>query len=570
MTEEKLLQESDEMDFSRIKTITHDKPFDVFYQTEVASGWNNNGYYFTICNPSLIGLLSRDIWMEYTLDVEETVERAITGMFENNIKLNIFPETPIHQTFRQGNVLARATNSLQVTINNFTFEYKPAYYIDVWNRLHVSNTQSEHEFSGSGGKFDNGNHSLRDGHTVFLDDQPSDGTINTSLYDNEIPDDYRIEDRFEDRTTPDRYNTRVRVHLYNGFLNNIVVSEDDKVQDLICNMRPEYPLLYPYYNEGLGNRFAKFSSIVRFADTTISTANADPGVQFQGDEAGSTTRKVTVTMWERLPLPLFKMYSLDEVEGVIPNIQQLVLRGELVQDLVNTIMRINQEINPKLKIVINSNHYCKLHIKWFIPSFSIPKEVKIEYPSFITKIIPFNGTNLNIREFYVEQPLVINDISFPALPDLLLLYVKCNPFRELASTPDDFNMELLQPSFALNASNSKILNIQSIQAYHLWKQNLKYSLENVIGFDEWRKFCFVLVLKPEDFGIKLKKEYNEPCNINFRCTMRNWHNVPKVWNAPTQTLGEDTLQLVFVAHGVYFRNQLKIRKDKAYEILKTM
>jgi hypothetical protein len=564
---EKVLQQSDEMDFSRLDTITHDKPFDVFYQSEYSDGWNTAGFSFNIFCPAYNALLSRDIWIECTFDLQEEQAYGFTGMFEDNTREDDDPRWSDHLAFRQGNILARSMEDFRVNINNFQMNYTPSLYMDVWNRLHVSTAQSEHEFSASGGKFDTGNHSERDGHTYYAANDNRPGAVN------EVPNTFNFIDTENSGNGGDG-NTTINVTLYEGFCPNYETL-DNPNRDLICQMRPLYPILYDFYNEGLGNRFSKLASLCNNgASLPYQDVSADPGHQYQVDpaDANGALRKLRVTIFERLPIPLFKMYTLDEVQGVIPNISQLQLQAKFLNNLVHNWFRYGHDIDdPSVSIQITNSHYCKIHLKWFIPSFEIPKEIKIQYPKFITKCIPFQGKVIQGSQvFYVDQDLAMNYISLPAIPDLMLMYVKYDPHHETCYISDDYNLELLNPQFSLNVANSKLLNIQSIQAYHLWKQNLKYKVESVMGFDEWRKYCFVLVLKPEDFGLKIKREYNEPCIINFKATARNWHIIPSAGYGIELYIGTASQNLVFVCHGVYFRNELEIRKDRAFEILKTM
>lgn len=565
MTEEKLLQQSEELDFSRLETITHQKPFDVFYMTQTASSWHEGGFSFNLTSPSYNALLSRDVWVEYNFYLTETVAGSITDQFQDT-GVSPDPQTNQKFCFRGGNVIARSIRELSMRLNGLTTFYYPAYYMDVWNRIHVSNKMSEHEFSASGGKFDDGNHGHRTDNVEYADG-------NAAIFDNQVPDLFVI----ANADVAHGNNTALVVHLYDG---HIPLHLTERAFDFSTHLRPAYPLKYEYYNLGFSNRYSKFSYMVRNgADSTDEDMEAVVGNQFSlsATPEDPNLSELKVTLFERLPIPIFKMYMLDGIEGVIPHINSLVINASFVNPVLSSMLKSNFYPFNSAKISFEniSPADLKIHMKWYSPTFTIPKQIKLNSPRFSTWYTPITGisTNTFLTKPYKDFDLSINGITIPSIPDVMFIYIKYDPMRMTSDVPDDYNLEIVNSYFTLNAANSKILNLQSIQMYNLWKNHLKYNPENAIGYDEWRKFCFVLVLKPEDFGIKKMSEYNDVCIINFKGTARNWYHTPSVWHQDAEELGGAIgaeANLVFVCHAVYYRNVMELTPDRCFEYLKTM
>lgn len=568
---------SHEIDFENAKSFLHDKPYDVMYQTKYSDSYGSTGFTANIDPPSFHALLSRDIWIEYSFYIAETqgplvlgeITKPIQGMFEHAqndivpVAGTPVPINTIRVALRSGNIMNRITEQLHVNLNNYQYYYYPSSYHDVMNRLYVSNKQSEHEFSTSGGCFDDGNHGHRTSHVRY-------GTLVQN--ENVVPQLFGI----ASVSANANLRTHSDIYLIDGFSTNGDVTSN-ATRDLLCNMRATYPVRYPYYNEGFSKRFEIFSMNLRQAYNVSSdffANNAVPGLQFRGNEFNEW--KVTVR--ERMLCPLFKMYSTDRVQGVIPNISNIKIQSMFTNNILPNLFRSSTATPPFTLLWTNiTTNDCKLFLKWYVLKTPLPQEITLNLPTFFTYQVPFtlsaamNAIAASAK--YVDTTLRIENVEFPAIPDLLLVYIKYHLTNYTHDTPDDYNLEIVNFYMNLNKESGKCLNITSTQLYHLWKSNLNYDTENIISFDEWYQYCFVICLKPEDYGIKINEEYNQPCRYSFFGTARNWWMNPTVANAAREVLGGaagagTTCQ--FVAHGIYFRNKARLQRGKCENYLQNM
>lgn len=567
------LETSNDMDFASIDSITHGKPFDVYYQTVYSNKYDVTGFEFQFTTPGYNALLSKEVWLEYSFELHDGQAHQLSQMFEN-YQNNYRPLTDSKLAFRSGNVLARVIDNMVVRFNNYEMLYQPQYYIDVWNRLHVSNDESEHEFSASGGRFDEGNHGVR--------------TLN-QMYAEYIPHASGLPAGFAPvipiaPAVPNAATSHTYVFLYSGWhtnATNIDFTGMDATRDFICHMRPNWPEKYEYYNPGFESRHNKFSYGIRADWVPIANVlpRALPGFQFNGGQSpyDPTFNRWVITFTERLPIPLFKMYSKDGNDGLIAHVRNMNIRASFVSNIIQMMFREDADLMQyTLDFASQAQTDCKLHLKWYIPSFPIPPQISMTCPKIITYHEPFNlvytaQETAAADLMFTISGFEVGPFSFPAVPDLLIFFSKTDFLEYSVTTPDDNHYEIFDIYMDMNQSSGKLLNMQSIQFYESWKKNLKHNDPKIIGYDEWRKNCFVAVLKPEHYGIKNISEYNQGISIKVNGSLRNWQVVPSVNYALYDVnTGVDQNASQFIMHAVYFRNILHMNIDRCHEELKPM
>lgn len=547
------LEISQELDLEQFETFLHKQGYDVFYQNTAGDSFNASGVAFTINTPGYNAMLSRDVWVEYNIELVDTVDSATQSNFEDPA-LGIGPLTDIRMALRGGNVIARSMKDLYVTLNGHRFYYNPAYYMDVMNRIFVGPLQSKHEFSGSGGIFDSGNHGNRTDHILSRE---------LTANGNAFPQNW-VGNVLDAAVTG---NTHFCFYVHNGFHSAGAIGNGPLV-DVLCNMRPEYPLKEVWYNPGFSERFDQFSINTRIYWNSPSqqVTNANPGFQWNGGFNPVDILKpiFQLQLFERIPCPLFKMYSTDGVKGSLGHVQSIQLHAQFVDKMLQHVLRCNDPA-PTIKLLWQyvTAASCIVHTKWYIPKVKLPRILHFKMPKYLTQNFPLTfTTNQNASTTpYLDTAFYYEKVNLPAIPDALILFVKYDPAYMTCDTPDDYNCELVNFEFAYNASSSKLLGIQTIQMYNHWKRNLQFQSEDVTTYHEWRKYCCVCIVKPEDYGIKGPDELNEPCQFRFRGIARNWYNNPSVFLTPFEPLGGAGgigSTGMFVVHAIYYRNHVTL------------
>lgn len=556
------LDHSNEINFQDFKNIPKHIPFDVLYQTLTSNSFNKSGFQLNINKPYPSALLSRDIWVEYSFVISEQFALDIQNMYENALLNVSAPLSEYKFATRSGNIFAKANQHMSVRINGLEMTYQPCHYMDVLSRLHVSNSQSKHEFSGSGGCFDSGNHGYRTEHQ-----RREHLYAPTRL----VPNGWHIVNDNYDANG----NTHYDIYVIDGFHPDGQATTSPGT-DLVCNLRQTHPVAYDFYNPGFNERFNRTSVKLRTDWNPFGSPVTAQGLQFSTPSAPNN--QYIVTLFERLPIPLFKMFSTDGIEGVIPNIRELIIQGQFINiSLIENMFQCSAAGFAGIKFdwsVVTVNA-CKCHLKWFVPKVEIPMSVSINCPRIETVIKQFTQATNNLTasgagRFYVDTNLHERDISLIAIPDVLLIYANYQPSMYTIDQPNEYNLELLNLQFNMNVSTAKAFGIGTVELYELWKRNLKHKDSDIIGYDEWRKYCFVAVLKPEDYGIKDYREYNLPVQFSVTCTARNWWINPSIMAANAEALGGDggqgkSMQLVITS--IYYRNKLHLTPTDAKQSL---
>lgn len=544
--------------FNEFQRSISEVPLEVYYQTLNADQYNQAGYQFNIKQPGAHALLDTDIWIEYNVRIAEKdgSPYAIRGLFEANAAAFSahVPRARGWMALRSGFCVQRCTQNFSLQINNQTLNVRPNYFIDAMNRLYVSNDQAEHEFSTSGGRFEEGNH----GHRLC---NPAISNPNSGL---------QIAAGYPNGGQDTSYSTMVNPTFAVAVGAVAAGSNATIIPYLFPNQPwsvprnpgvftggadsafvwgwPEYPNTYEFTNPGLDRRRNQFALKIRqnlnYLDAAGgAAANAVPaaGALMAGTDRNPVVANCTVysfKIFERLPIPLFKMYSNDEIYGVIPNITQMQIQGNFVNNFLANFVRADTN-KTDIEMYWNDiqQSMCKIYLRWYTgpKSMPIPREIHIPYKKIVTwsKSAPIAATNAAAANHFVTQSEVSEyQISIEAIPDLLLIYMRMAAGNYTTDTPDDFNMEITNLSINIDNASGKVNQIQSIDLYNKWKRLLKHSDSKIINYEEWRRYCCVACLQPEDYGVRYGPGYSNPCTLGLKFIPKNWHINPSIHGGP--------------------------------------
>lgn len=448
----------------------------------------------------------------------------------------------------------------------------PIQWIDALNRIYVSNDQAEHEFSASGGRFDEGNHGERI--CPYYTNGWTEGNNQTfEVFGNQVPNGFAI----ANAAVAANQNTHVTAFLFKSWSEPIPPITN--ARDIMINMFPNFPHEYEFYNPGFESRFFKTSRILRenLINDTISGAIYDRNsdTQFNGTPTVLGNRYIyNFRVQERLPMPLFKMYSNDECFGVIPNIVQMQITGIFISNLEEMLFKSNiHDLDIELLWTNVTNADCKLFLRWYTPpmQMAIPKEIHVPYKKIVnwSKNVTLNDLPNDGSTLYRDTDIQEYNVTLEAIPDLLLIYVKYRATEYNFITPDDYNLEIRDFSINIDNASGKLNQVQSLDLYNKWKKLLKHSDNRIINYEEWRRYCCVACLQPEDYGCRYGPGYSNQTVLGVKFNARNWHIAPSIMFADISiTGGYDVVNdVVETSHGelcitsIYYKNKLVIRSD---------
>lgn len=554
------IDKSPKLIFNEFQKSITEVPLDVFYQNITCEQYNVSGFQFNIKQPGNRALLDPDIWIKYSIVVRETAVNSIRNLFENP-GVNGTPLSDAKFAVRSGFALWRCMQNFSLQINNTTVTVQPYKWVDVVNRLYVSNEQSRHEFSMSGGEFDSGNHSNKTQNVPFYHQVATDArATNQPVGANQV-------------------TVNVALAYPNGFMSNYPNPAAAPATNFttLNHLRPTWPLMYDNYNPGFGYRTDKLTRKLRDCCGNASQLGTT-GLQWIPRLAGSGVGQLVdgfqnmnyykLDFYERLPLPLFKMYSNDSVYGVIPNVNQLQIQANFLALFTQNFFRgydVFAAAVPAIQVEWTKiqDSYCVLYLRWFTPpqTMVIPRELSIPYPKIVawSKVISPTAFAANDNNLYNNGYVEEYNITLESIPDLLLIYLKQRNLNYDLSYPDDYLLEIVTLYINIDSSSGKLNQITTIDLYNKWKKILKHGDSNIIEFDEWRKYCCVACLQPDDYGVRFGPGYSNQTVLGVKIDYNNWWNIPTLGYGSQEIFPTGNFDLYVTA--IYNRNRLVIRSD---------
>lgn len=529
-------------------------PLQTFYMRQTSDSYNASGFSFYLKSPSMHALLDPEIWIRYRVKVnsvtavgaDSLLALTMAGLANAGAAAGLpfspggataayaaVPDAVAHFAFRQGNVMQRCMQSLVVVINGFSLTCEPWKFIDPLNRLYVSENQSKHIFSTSGGQYDSGNFGLVTDRDVYATGACSGGAAVGSVF-----------------------------HMLQR---NVAAGAA-----AVDNYRYSFPLTERWYNPGFSDRCDKFTrecrGEIRSGDlaTSRSLPNGAVGIQGQFSAQGSGNGaggggavnqggggNFLFDIYERLPISPFKMYHNDGVGGVIPNIKDLIIRGGFTANLNGVMMQGNAVHDTFFNILLGSEAAdCEIFLKWYSPpnGVMIPREIsipmrKIDVWSNSKTIIAVGAAEIKSASYQLSE----YNIALDAVPDLLLIYVRKRLDDATVKMPSDYHYELQNLQISLENHGGKMTQIQTIELYQKW---LKYSMHGdfqEVCYDEWRKYLCIAVLKPEDYGIINGPGYDNPIILGIQANVYSYYNNPAIGLKAAELFDQTTAELVVVS-----------------------
>lgn len=552
------------------------EPLNTYYQRLTAQSYSATGYSFVIKSPSLNAFMDPDVFIRFKFKIKDRAANNIAGHYHNNTQTalnatSILPGTthivggPIsgriaHFGFRGGNIFQRATQQIAVTINGWTLSYEPWKWIDPLNRLYVSNSQSKHVFSGSGGTLDSGNH----GNIIDADNYYHGGYDNNGVQQRTtfVEDATPLTRRIFYIKGVDSLNFltpyAIRATENAGLITNneagITTTTLNAIADgaavptsLGFNFVKQFPPYEKFYNPGFSERVYDMMRWLRgdargdtFSATANIPANDAPNLApwthliYQGAADGGGLKSYAFEVYEPVPCPLFKMYHNDGVAGIIPHVRDMQIVATFSPNMLANLFRANYSVAgaPGFDLAWDNitTSDCEIFIKWYTPpmNLSIPREISLP----LRKIDLYLGGNLTVGALGNAQiksattRISQYNISIDAVPDCFMIFVRRRLDNILSNEPDDFYFEITNLVIQLENNGGKTTQIHTYQMYQNWLKYAKHRDPVEMPYDEWRKYCCVALLKPEDYGVIRGPGYDNYIVMGITADCYNWYNAP--------------------------------------------
>ena len=119
----------------------------------------------------------------------------------------------------------------------------------------------------------------------------------------------------------------------------------------------------------------------------------------------------------------------------------------------------------------------------------------------------------------------------------------------------------------IDNASGKLNQINSLDLYNKWKKLLKHQDNKIIGYEEFRRYCCVACLQPEDYGVRYGPGYSNPCVLGLKFTPICWYRNPAIGHdaqGAQENFGGDagaSVDTELVVTTIYYKNRLIIRAD---------
>lgn len=448
------------------------------------------------------------------------------------------PTTRKTVAWNSGFPFAKATDLLEANINGSLITVSPSSYLSELDRIYVSEEQSGVEFGMAGGEFDSGNmsHMIRDDVTVgdynhiTIQEAGIGGALNQLKY------------------------------LPRSIWGPSMITAAGAANDTFFTAG--YGIDNPrWYNTGLDKRNSRFLRMVR---KQLDQNNA---------RAAANARSIagnifTHTMWERLPVPLFKMYETKDSNRTISNVRSLYIKA-LFNRNIRKIIMVGQSLvfwNPVI-----TDLKIKVHTQWAISSLPIQpiSSIGFTYPKVYSEdsqltINELIGDNQNFSPIHTKTYGPFNLIG---IPDTLLFYIKRDPKHKQWKDNDAMNLEIVAIQIQFQDGRGVNFEMNTVQLYSKWKRYLSKFHDGTSDYERYRKYHCVALLEPQDFGIQGQTGFRRDVQISVTLQTRDWNNVETIggfvgYNMSREANGIDgVIGYTFYCVQLYEKYQLDLYSD---------
>lgn len=489
-------------------------PLSTLYQKYTADRADKTGFSFNIRSPGKNALLSNDVWVKYTMSIDFNAgggdANAIRDLLSNegdvqNWRNKGLPKQSYSVGFKSGYIMQRGMQNLSGTINGTVINVRPMDYVAQMNRLFVADQDSQCEFGSSGGRFDSGNMSPY----ITIDD------VSNSIVDAGIPD--SINQRIAGNTFAANTTWSSGIGFCPGVKNGAIN---------VIGTNSRVPLSEEFLNKGFTDRKHKLFKKIREAG-----AAANAGLLTQKAQAAGST--LLITLWERLPYPLFRQYESEGPSRIIPNIRTMIFDCGFTSNIDACLFQGKKAKDMKLGIVDDATFAVEIHCVWYTPPLgSVPQPMSNvgmrmirTYSSPLSQVTPITITDTSANFGATES---FSNIDLQGVPSLLLIYVKRYPGTESYLNNSDMNLEIRTLKITAENDSGKLLNAQTIQLYERWKRIVKKQCGGRADYDQYRKYHCVAALEPRDLGFRFGEGIQNPLQITVDLELTDWGNDPTV------------------------------------------
>lgn len=480
-------------------------PVHIDYHEYTADQSSRAGCSFRVDSPGSGALMDSEAWIIYTVRLTsaagglafETMFRALNSSITQTNQ-----QRGVKIALRQGFTMQRAMQSISVNINGTTLVERPDRYTDQVLRFYTMPQEAETIMTGSGGYLDDGF-----GYALTEADNPSfksAGAVAQVL----------------------------SIQPFPGFASNAA-------NTVASNSVPDSSY---FINKGFSKRHQKFMRFLREAGT--------PNVITDGSGVANVAypAALTLTLRERLPISPFMNYEARDLKRSIPHVNQMT---------VNINWNANMHQDRSLNSMIFQGHDAiaggtifqflevnwfqtppVLHLKWIIPpmGYRLPPQISIpiiDYQHFSQEFATLNlDNNASSRD---TAQLTFNNIRLEQIPDYLFIYLVPEQSASAISHPSEFSLEIKSLDISTDGDAGKMLSATSIELYSMYVRNALGREMIRSDYEQWRKHHCVVVLRPEDMGLRYSPGIRNPVTLNIRC------QAAIHWNRPQYSLPDDSL-----------------------------
>lgn len=496
------------------------EPLFVQYNNYDAQNASASDVSWYIESPANGVLLDNEVWINWKLKITDSVTGAIRKGFSDNTTSadtgsRAAANTPNSAlSFRNRAVLQGACQNIALDINGTVMTYEISKYQDALNRLFMTEEESHSAFPEHGGGFDSGCHS-----GLFPGFFPSITIPN--IHGNAIS----IAGLNVTGTTVDTFDLFATCNDWKGR-----VEANRSTSPWIIG--PFVPNNDSLVNKGFRRRLDDFE--YKWRTQTDATKYSD--LALDSTSMSRYPQVIVFDMWEKLMISPFHFYDNRDIKMSIPNIRTFQLTFQLFSNWQKHMLRscIERDFTGATFDFYSTKP--KLYMRWYTPppGYVIPKQVTMP----VTKIMTYTNSALgsvDLSEFALIKhtfPISINtafnvsNISFPAVPDLFLIFFK----RQLSSYqynyPDDYNLSIKRIFIDMEGNSGKLNNAQPIHFWNMYKRHLRLYPCDRDKFEMWYKYHCVLVISPSDLGVIKGPGMDNPIQLSVSNIQLESYHMP--------------------------------------------
>lgn len=521
-------------------------PLNTYYQTEEARTASDTTFTFYITSPGANMLLDPEILLKalVVLDTNIALPVAVGDMILRNQFTDgsnaekIAPKEELVCP-RQAFALARAMSSISLTINGQVITCQPHEFQDALNRLYLSDEEARTYCSTSGGAMDSS--------PYFLTPKPQCS-----------PSTLAVTGAAELTASPDG----------------------------ATNLNPGVTQLskYSYSSENKGST-TRYNKMKRYQRGRHPGALSITAPQLEGNLVQVYPDNYTRWFVEPLQIAPFYMYPKRDSKKSIPHVDSMTISIQFNPNLFASIFGSLYEANydsavAKARYAMSvsiSSMKPKLLLRWYVPpvgttledTYLLPVWIQRSFQNTQPAVAPLDGASSGFTDDVERYDMTSHVFSFSNIrleqfPDLMLIYIKPDPFRrQTADTSDDF-CSISELEISVDGIAGKLLTASAEQLYQMWLDNVRHDGKEVADFDSWQFKLGVVALRPRDLGLSAGPGVDHPLTMHIRGKWQYRNALLLSSTAPTQVkdnVPADPPVRILYVQTIYERYSLRMSAD---------